>query len=92
MRRHVRPPVSLLAALALSLGPIVLLNAKPALREVVVRAYDYALDVPKGLSDLDYQATTRLAGRKMPRWRVFALAHEHSAWTRGELVSYFRRC
>lgn len=66
------------------------LNQKPALRELVVKSYDYALDALKGLSDADYAASTAFARQQMPRWRIFELAHEHSVWTRGELVSYFR--
>lgn len=66
------------------------LNQKPALRALVVKSYDYALDVLKGLSEADYAGATAFAKQQMPRWRIFALAHEHSVWTRGELVSYFR--
>lgn len=68
----------------------VYLNQKPALRDLVVKSYDYALGALKGLSDADYAAATAFAKQQMPRWRIFALAHEHSVWTRGELVSYFR--
>ena len=57
---------------------------------LVVKAYDYALSVIKGIPEADYGATVNFARKDMPRWRVLALAHEHSVWTRGELVSYFR--
>lgn len=66
------------------------LNQKPALRELVAKCYDFALSALKGLSEADYAAPAALAKQQMPRWRIFALAHEHSVWTRGELVSYFR--
>lgn len=68
----------------------VYLNQKPALRDLVVKSYDYAIGALKGLTDADYAAPTAFAKQQMPRWRIFELAHEHSVWTRGELVSYFR--
>ena len=68
----------------------VYLNSKPALREAVTKAYDYALGVMQAMSDADYAGTTSFARQTLPRWRILELAHEHSVWTRGELVGYFR--
>ena len=66
------------------------LNGKPAMRAAVNRAYDYAERVVRGLSDPDYAGTVMFFGTPTPRWKVVALALEHSVWTRGELVGYFR--
>ena len=54
------------------------------------QSYDYATRALSQLSATELLATSTLAGQTMPRWRMFDLAHEHSVWTRGELVSYFR--
>jgi hypothetical protein len=93
---HAAAPVALFASRAKG-GPApvlgdstVYLNAKPALRDLVVKAYDYAIGALKDIPDADYTAPVAFAGQQIPRWRIFALAHEHSVWTRGELVSYFR--
>jgi hypothetical protein len=59
----------------------VYLNSKPALRDVVVKAYDYALGVLRDLPDADYGAATAFARQQMPRWRILQLAREHSVWT-----------
>lgn len=93
---HAATPVAIFASRTKG-GPVpvlgdstVYLNAKPALRALVVKAYDYALGVLRETPEADYTVPVAFAGQQMPRWRVFALAHEHSVWTRGELVSYFR--
>lgn len=93
---HAAVPVAMFAFRARG-GPaptlgdsVAYLSAKPALRELVTHAYDYATTALGSLSEADYAATVTFAGKPMPRWRVFALAREHSVWTRGELVSYFR--
>ena len=93
---HAAAPIAIFASRAKGETPPVLgdstvyLNSKAALRGLVVKAYDYALTVIKAIPDADYGATVNFARKDMPRWRVLALAHEHSVWTRGELVSYFR--
>jgi hypothetical protein len=93
---HAAVPVAVFAASAKGEKPptlgdsTVYLNSKQALRETVTKSYDYALGVVKGLSDADYAGTTTFAKWTMTRWRILDLAHEHSVWTRGELVSYFR--
>lgn len=93
---HAAAPVAMFASRARggavpALGDsTVYLNAKPALRELVIKAYDFAVAAHRDLSDADYAAATAFARQQMPRWRIFELAHEHSVWTRGELVSYFR--
>ncbi len=93
---HAAVPVAMFAfrargGAAPALGDsVAYLSAKPALRELVSRAYDYATIALRDIPETDYAATVTFAGKQMPRWRVFALAHEHSVWTRGELVSYFR--
>jgi DinB superfamily len=68
----------------------VYLNSKTALRETVVKAYDYALQALRSFTPEEYVGTVKFVRQDMPRWRVVALAHEHSVWTRGELVGYFR--
>ena len=65
-------------------------NVSAALKEAVNKSYDYALGVLQGMSDADYSGTTTFAKAPRARWRIIELAHEHSVWTRGELVSYFR--
>jgi uncharacterized damage-inducible protein DinB len=93
---HAAVPVAVFAASAKGEKPpalgdsTVYLNSKAALRETVTKSYDYALGVLKGLSDADYVGTTTFAKWTMTRWRILQLAHEHSVWTRGELVGYFR--
>ncbi len=66
------------------------LNSRPALRAFVVASYDFALNALRALPDDGYRAERKIAGQSFPAWKIFALAHEHSVWTRGELVSYFR--
>jgi hypothetical protein len=93
---HAAAPIALFAFRARGGTPpalgdsTVYLNGRPALRELVVKAYDYALSAIREIPDADFIATTSFARQEMPRWRIFQLAHEHSVWTRGELVSYFR--
>lgn len=66
------------------------LNRRAAMRTAINRSYDYARDALTGLSDADYADTVRFFGSPTPRWKIFAAALEHSVWTRGELVDYFR--
>jgi DinB superfamily len=93
---HAAAPVAMFAFRARGGSPpalgdsTVYLNARPALRELVIKAYDYALAAIREIPDADFTASTSFARQEMPRWRIFQLAHEHSVWTRGELVSYFR--
>jgi DinB family protein len=93
---HAAVPVSIFAAVAKGEKPPAVgdstayLNSKQALKEAVNKSYDYALGVLKGMSDADYTGTTTFAKAPRARWRIIELAHEHSVWTRGELVSYFR--
>ena len=66
------------------------LNSKAALREAVGRAYEYCIRALRGLSESDYVGATAFFGRQVPRWKIFEAAREHSVWTRGEIVVYFR--
>ena len=66
------------------------LNGKPAMRAAINRAYDYTRRVVQRMSEADYAGTVMFFGTPTPRWKVVALALEHSVWTRGELVGYFR--
>ncbi|MBI1723475.1 MAG: DinB family protein [Gemmatimonadetes bacterium] len=68
----------------------VYLNSKAALREAVSRSYDYCIGAVRGMSDAEYAGTAQFFGRQVPRWKIIASALEHSTWTRGEIVSYFR--
>ncbi len=93
---HAAVPMAIFAARAKGETPpalgdsTVYLNDKAALRQTVVKAYDYAVATLRGVSDADYVAQTTFAQKQWPRWRIFDLAREHSVWTRGEIVSYFR--
>ncbi len=93
---HAAVPVSVFAARAKGEAPpavgdsLVYLKDKAALRVTVEKSYAYALDALRGLTEAQYAAQGSLARRPMPAWKMFDLAHEHSVWTRGELVSYFR--
>ncbi len=93
---HAAMPMAIFASRAKGENPpalgdsTVYLNSKTALREAVGKAYEYAMAALSGVSEEDYPGTTKFAGQTMPRWRIFDLAREHSVWTRGELVSYFR--
>ncbi|MFI5280939.1 MAG: DinB family protein [Gemmatimonadales bacterium] len=66
------------------------LNARAPMRTVINRSYDYALRVVRGMSDADYAGSVMFYGAPTPRWKIIAAALEHSVWTRGELVGYFR--
>jgi len=66
------------------------LSARAPMRTVVNRAYDYAARTVRGWSDADYAAPVMFYGAPTPRWKIIAAALEHSVWTRGELVGYFR--
>ena len=93
---HAALPVGAYAATAMGARPpavgdsVAYLNNKVALRDAVNRSYDYAISAVRGMSNPDYQGTVMFFGRATPRWKVFAAALEHSTWTRGELVAYFR--
>ena len=66
------------------------LNARAPMRTVVNRAYDYAVRVVRRMSDAEYAGSVMFYGAPTPRWKIIAAALEHSVWTRGELVGYFR--
>ena len=66
------------------------LNARAPMRTVINRAYDYAVRVVRRMSDSDYAGSVMFYGAPTPRWKVIGAALEHSVWTRGELVGYFR--
>lgn len=68
----------------------VYLASKAALRAAVNRSYDYSVSALRAISDADYTGETMFFGRRVPRWRIFDSAREHSVWTRGEIVVYFR--
>lgn len=93
---HAAMPMAEFAAQATGQRPpntgdsTVYLNSKAALREAVGRAYEYCIRALRGLSDPDYAGTTAFFGRQVPRWKIFEAAREHSVWTRGEVVVYFR--
>ena len=93
---HAALPVAMFAAQAKGERPpatgdsTAYLNSRAALRDQVNRAYDYARAVVEGLSDAGYSGTVMFFGSQTPRWKVVAAALEHSVWTRGELVGYFR--
>ena len=69
---------------------VIYLSARTPMRTVVNRSYDYAVRAVRGMSDADYAGTVMFFGAPTPRWKVVAAALEHSVWTRGELVGYFR--
>lgn len=93
---HASVPVGAFAARARGVTPPALgdttqyLNSRSALRAAVVLSYDFAATALNQMSDADLSSSGTLAREAMPKWRMFDLAHEHSVWTRGELVSYFR--
>ena len=93
---HAALPIGMFAATAKGERPPAVgdstayLGGKGALREAIARSYDYARSVLEGMSDADYQGTVMFFGRPTPRWKVIAAALEHSTWTRGEVVAYFR--
>lgn len=66
------------------------LNARAPMRTVVNRSYDYAVRVVRRMSDAEYAGSVMFYGAPTPRWKIIAAALEHSVWTRGELVGYFR--
>ncbi|HEY2806108.1 MAG TPA: DinB family protein [Gemmatimonadales bacterium] len=66
------------------------LGRRAVMRTAINRSYDFARDVMSGMSAAEYADTVRFFGAPTPRWKVFAAALEHSVWTRGELVDYFR--
>jgi hypothetical protein len=93
---HAALPIGMFAATAKGERPPAVgdstayLGGKAALREAIARSYDYARGVLEGMSDADYLGTVMFFGRPTPRWKVVAAALEHSTWTRGEVVAYFR--
>jgi hypothetical protein len=66
------------------------LSARAPMRTVVNRSYDYAVRVVRRMSDAEYANSMMFYGAPTPRWKIIAAALEHSVWTRGELVGYFR--
>jgi len=93
---HAALPVGQYAARARGESPpplgdsTVYLASRAEMRVSIARAYDYARGVVEGMSDADYAGTVLFFGQSTPRWKVVASGLEHSVWTRGELVSYFR--
>jgi hypothetical protein len=68
----------------------VYLNARAPMRTVINRSYDYAMRAVRRMSDAEYAGSVMFYGAPTPRWKIIAAALEHSVWTRGELVGYFR--
>lgn len=68
----------------------VYLNARAPMRTVINRSYDYAVRVVRRMSDAEYAGSVMFYGAPTPRWKIIAASLEHSVWTRGELVGYFR--
>ena len=67
------------------------LHSKAALRAYVVAAYDFVLDAIARASREQWRRSSSMYGQppELPaRW--FALAHEHSVWTLGQVVPYVR--
>lgn len=93
---HASGPIAGFSARAAGIQPpapgdsAVFLNSRAALRAYVAASYDFALTTLRALPEEKYRGSATIAGQVFPVWKIFALAHEHSVWTRGELVSYFR--
>ena len=67
------------------------LHSKAALRAYVTAAYDFVLDAIGRATPAQWRRQSGMYGQppeEPARW--FALAHEHSIWTLGQVVPYLR--
>jgi predicted methyltransferase len=67
------------------------LHRKPALREHVVKSYDYLIDALSTATPAQLTKTYAIYNQPAaPAWRWLDLSKEHAVWTFGQLIPYLR--
>lgn len=68
------------------------LVSKPALREFVVRGFDYTIGLVGALEPAEMTHLVEMMGDRLPVWKWFEVLREHGTWTLGATVPYLRHC
>ncbi len=63
---------------------------KADIAAAIESSYDWLIMKFRAMSPADLAEEVDFFGQTMPRWRVGTFALEHSMWTRGQMVPYFR--
>lgn len=63
---------------------------KAAIAGAIETTYDWLIAKFKAMPSADLGEDVDFFGQTIPRWRVGSFALEHSMWTRGQMVPYFR--
>ena len=67
------------------------LHDKAALRKYVADAYDYAIQAIRAATPAQLGRVSSMYRQPAaPAWRWVQLAHEHSIWTFGQVITYLR--
>lgn len=64
--------------------------SKADIAAAIESSYDWLIMKFRAMSPADLAEEVDFFGQTMPRWRVGTFALEHSMWTRGQMVPYFR--
>ncbi len=65
------------------------LNNKELMVAAITRSYDWVIEGIRSLPAEEFTAMATLFGQRMPTWRIYAIALQHTNWTRGQLVPYY---
>lgn len=68
----------------------VILNARAALRGFVTASYEFSREALRRQPAADRQQLIWYFGQKIPKWMVWDELNQHTIWTAGQLVAYFR--
>jgi len=69
----------------------VVLNTRAGLRAYINGVFDYAGGVLRSQSAADREGVVTFFGSQVPRWQVWDELHQHTFWTAGQVVAYFRK-
>jgi uncharacterized damage-inducible protein DinB len=70
--------------------PKVYLADKAALKDLIVRSFDFAIAAVQNMSPGAMSAEAELFGMKRAGWKWVVGVQEHTAWTLGQTVPYLR--
>lgn len=70
--------------------PKVYLSDKAALKDFIVKSFDFAVAAVQNMSPAAMSAEAELFGMKRTGWKWVVGVQEHAAWTLGQTVPYLR--
>ncbi len=65
-------------------------QGKAAVMRLLAQSFDYVLAAARGLSAQDGEQIVSLLQQRMPKWKVFYFARDHTTHHRGQTVVYLR--